>query len=293
MTLFLFNQIRMVMQNFSKIDKPEILSLLFQPPHEHAGNCPANAEDVVLTLAPAVDLTCRFYPSAFDAPTLIYFHGRNESCESFNDEAGNFLRHGINVFLSSYRGYGGSTGTPSVSSLFADGRALLPLATEWLKDQGYSGPFFIMGRSLGAVCAIDIVHANSETVKGLLIESGFCETAPLLQAIGVPVSSTELAEHEGFDNLRKIAAIKLPTMIFHGAKDGLVPVVQAEKLQAASGARNKQFFIIPGAEHDTVGKIAGDLYFQKIKEFINTVCGVNTWRQRRKELKGGRTGGSA
>lgn len=281
------------MQNFSKIDKPEILSLLFQPPLVHTDSCPAYAEDVVLTVAPAVDLTCRFYPSAPDAPTLFYFHGRNESAESFNIEAGKFLRHGINVFLASYRGYGRSTGTPSVSSLFADGRALLPLATEWLKSQGYSGPFFIMGRSLGAVCAIDIVHADSETVKGLFIESGFCETMPVLQALGVPVSSTELAEHEGFDNLHKIAEIKLPTMIFHGAKDCLVPVAQAEKLQASSGARNKQFFIIPGAEHDTVSRIAGDLYFQKIKEFINSVCGVNTWRQRRKEYKGGQTGANA
>lgn len=281
------------MQNFTKLDKPEILSLLFQPPLAHADSCPANAEDVMLTVAPEVELTCRFYPFAADAPTLFYFHGRNESCESFNIEAGNFLRHGINVFLASYRGYGKSSGTPSVSSMFADSRALLPLATGWLKDKGYSGPLFVMGRSLGAVCAIDIVHGNSEAVKGLLIESGFCETASLLEALGGPASSTELAEHQGFDNLHKIADIKLPTLIFHGAKDCLVPVAQAEKLQASSGARNKQFYIIPGAGHDTVGKIAGDLYFQKIKEFINTVCGVNTWRQRRKELKGGRTGGSA
>jgi hypothetical protein len=48
--------------------------------------------------------------------------------------------------------------------------------------------------------------------------------------------------------------------------------------------------VIPGAGHDTVSKIGGDLYFQKIKEFINTVCGVNTWRQRRKEYKGNKSG---
>lgn len=281
------------MQNLSKIDTPEILPLLFQPPRGNIESCPAYAEDVALTVAPGVVIHCRFYPFAPDAPTLFYFHGGNESCESFNNVAENFIRHGMNIFLVSYRGYGKSTGSPSVASLFADGGIVFALATEKLKVQGYSGPLFVMGRSLGSVCAIDIVHTQSEMVKGLLIESGFCETAPLLQAIGVPLSSAALAEHEGFDNLRKIAEIKLPTLIFHGAKDGLVPGAQAEKLQSFSGARNKQFFIIPGADHDTVGATGGDLYFQKIKEFVNTVCGVNTWRQRRRQAKGGQTGESA
>jgi hypothetical protein len=278
------------MHNYSKLDTPEILPLLFRPPLDTVGYCPENAEDVVLTVAPEVSLACRFYRSAADAPTLFYFHGGNESCDTFNGEAGNFVGHGMNVFLASYRGYGKSTGSPSVSSLFADSRALFSLAAEWLKDQGYSGPIFVMGRSLGSVCAIDLVHAQSEMIKGLLVESGFCETVTLLQALGVTIAAGEMADPEGFDNIRKIAGIKLPTMIFHGAKDGLVSVAQAEKLQASSGARNKQFFVIPGAGHDTVSKIGGDLYFQKIKEFLNTVCGVNTWRQRRKEYKGNKSG---
>jgi hypothetical protein len=147
-----------------------------------------------------------------------------------------------------------------------------------------------MGRSLGSVCAIDTVHAKNDMVKGLLIESGFCETVSLLQGLGVTIAAGDLADHESFDNMQKIAGIKLPTLIFHGAKDSLVTVAQAEKLQAASGARNKQFFVIPGASHETVSKVGGDLYFQKIKEFINTVCGVNTWRQRRREFKSNSSG---
>lgn len=284
--------IQIPMQNFIKIDQPEILAHLFQPPSAEVESCPANAEDVVLAVGPGVVLNCRHYSFSFDSPTLFYFHGGNESRESFDIEAEKFIRYGLNVFLASYRGYSKSTGTPSVSSIFDDGRTLLPLAAEWLKNHGYSGSLFVMGRSLGSVCAIDIVHTKSELVKGLVIESGFCETVSLLQAIGVQISSAELAEHEGFNNLHKISEIKLPTLIFHGAKDSLVPVAQAEKLQACSGARNKQFFIIPGAAHDTVSETGGALYFQKIKEFVNTVCGVNTWRQRRKESKAGRTGES-
>ena len=281
------------MPNIISIDAPEILPLLFQPPGDLPDECPASAQDVLLTPAPGISLSCRFYNCAPDAPTLLYFHGGNECCASFNAEAENFIRHGINVFLASYRGYGRSSGTPSVAALLSDCRSLLLQAAEWLKAQGGSGDLFVMGRALGSVCAIDAVFSHGELVKGLVIESGFCETASILQALGVPPSAVPSAEAEGFDNLRKIAAIKLPTIIFHGVKDCLVPVAQAEKLQAAAGARNKQFFIIPGAEHHTVSKMGGTLYYQKIKEVINGVCGVNTWRQRRREFKGGRTGESA
>jgi len=278
------------MPNFISIDTPEILPLFFQPPGELPDDCPDYAQDVVLTVAPGISLSCRFYNCAPDAPTLLYFHGGSESSASFNLEAENFVRHGMNVFLASYRGYGRSTGTPSVAALISDGRSLVLQAAEWLQSQNVSGALFVMGRSLGSVCAIDVVFSHGEMVKGLFIESGFCETASVLHALGVPPSAVPSAEAEGFDNLRKIAGIKLPTIIFHGVKDSLVPVVQAEKLQAAAGARNKQFFIIPGADHNTVSKIGGTLYYQKIKEVINGLCGVNTWRQRRREFKGGRTG---
>lgn len=281
------------MPNLISIDTPEILPLLFQPPAQIPDDCPVFAQDVMLTVAPGISLACRFFNCALDAPTLLYFHGGNESCASFNVEAENFVRHGINVFLASYRGYGRSTGTPSVAALISDGRSLLLQTAEWLKSQEYSGALFVMGRSLGSVFAIDIALNHGEMIKGLFIESGFCETASILQALGVPSSAIPSAEAEGFDNLRKIAGIKLPTIIFHGVKDCLVPVVQAEKLQAVAGARNKQFYIIPGADHNTVSTTGGTLYYQKIKELINGVCGVNTWRQRRREFKGGRTGESA
>jgi hypothetical protein len=71
----------------------------------------------------------------------------------------------------------------------------------------------------------------------------------------------------------------------------LVAIAEAEKIQAFSGARTKQFFVIPGAEHHTVGKTGGQLYIKTIKQFTDTVCGVNTWRQNRRDLKKKRTEG--
>lgn len=271
------------------LDTADILPRLFQPAEDVPDEWSGPGQDVALSPAPGITLACRFYDCAPDAPTLLYFPGGSESCAHFNGEAEHYSRQGVNVFLASYRGTGRSTGTPTITGLFSDGRNLLPQVAGWLRDRGYTGALFVMGRSLGAVAAIDAVCRHSEGVKGLFIESGFCETAPVLLALGVPPAAIP-PETAGFANLAKIATIKIPTIIFHGARDQLVPVAQAEKLQAAAGARNKQFFIIPGADHHAVGQVGGALYYQKIKEIINGICGVNTWRQRRREFKGGRSG---
>jgi hypothetical protein len=109
-----------------------------------------------------------------------------------------------------------------------------------------------------------------------------------LQAVGVSSEHAAITEEEGFDIIKKIEKIKLPTLIFHGARDSQVSVAQAENLQSCSGAKSKQFYVIPGAERDRLPEAGGDLYFQTIKKHIDTICGINTWRQRRKSFKNNR-----
>jgi len=274
------------------LDHPEISSLLLKPPRDYKGSRPANAEDLSLTICAGVLLACRFYFSAPEAPTIIYFHGGCESSDSFDAEAEAFNQAGINVFLASQRGFGKSTGTPSLATLIVDAGLQFSLAIEWLAHKKYLGAIVVMGRALGSVCAIDVAQNNPDTIKAMILESAFCETLPLLIALGAEKATTGIVEDDGFNNLQKMAAIKMPTVIFHGSRDVLVPVSQAEKLQAASGAKNKQFLIIPGAGHDTVSQTGGNLYFSTIKGFIDTICGVNTWRQRRRKFKIDPAGGA-
>ncbi len=281
------------MHSLAKLDHPEICSLLLQPPRDFRGICPVNAEDLRLTLGEGVLLSCRFYLSAPEAPTIIYFHGGKESSDSFDSEAISFNQVGINVLLASQRGFGMSTGTPSLATLIADAGLQFSKAIEWLAAKDYGGAIVVMGRSLGSVCAIDVVLNNPDRIKAMILESAFSETLPLLKTIGAEKAAAEISEDEGFDNLRKIAGIKVPTIIFHGSRDVLIPIPQAEKLQAVSGAKNKQFLIIPGAEHHSVSKTGGNLYFKTIKGFVDTVCGVNTWRQRRRKFKADEDGGNS
>jgi len=276
---------------YNRIDLPEVIELLFPP--QCASHCPppSYAEDVSFEVVHGLILNCRFYLADQNAPVLFLFPTSANSLHTFDVLAEDYIKQGMNIFLASYRGCGQNCGSPSVGALYADSEKLFDLGVKWLNSKGFNGPVFVMGQSLGSIAAIDTVFKNADAVKGLILESSICETGSFLEALGAGSEMSDFSEEEGFNTLKKIEKIKNPTLIFHGARDRLVAIAEAEKIQASSGARTKQFFVIPGAEHHTVGETGGQLYIKAIKQFTDTVCGVNTWRQNRRDLKKKRTEG--
>ncbi len=269
------------------LDHPDIVSQLLQPPPGSKRQSSPGAEDVVLTINEAT-LVCRFFPAGKDQASLLYFHGGCESIDTFSNEAESYRQVGINVFLFSYRGFAGSTGIPSLTAMLADAEAQLLQGIHWLTAKGYNGPMFVVGRCIGSLCAVDSASRHQDKLKGLILESAYCQLQPLLTNLGLETLASQFEEDDEFGMLAKLATIKLATSIFHGSKDHLVPIAQAEKLQAVSAAKNKQFLLVPGAQHGDVATTAGHLYFQAIKTFVDTVCGINTWRERRRRFQAGK-----
>lgn len=273
------------MKPYQKIDQSEIKAVLFQPSSASLSEPSVQVEDITFEIDKDIALTSRFHFSAKDAPTLLYFYGGNESILSVTEITQGYNTSGVNVFILSMRGYDGNPGKPSFATMLSDAQALFPLVTEWLAKKEYSGPLFILGRSIGSIVAVETALNSNDTVKGIIIESGINGTESFLKALGVDPGLLNFPEEEGFNIIEKIEQIKIPTMILHGAKDTLVPIAEAENLQSSCGARSKQFFVIPGAERDNLVQTAGPLYYQTMKKFFDTVCGVNTWRGQRKKFR--------
>lgn len=272
------------MTKFPKLDRPEVLQYIFAPRKEEKSPLPANAFDVQVDVEEDVTLGCRFYMCSEDAPNILYFHGNGETVYEHNEIGYMYNKHGMNLLVASYRGYADSTGTPTVEALLGDCHKLFSFSQNWLKENGYNGEIFVMGRSLGSASAIELVWKNLHPVKALIIESGFGEMLPLAKNFGIEIDE-DFGEHEGFNNLAKIQQVEIPTFILHGAKDSLIPLMQAERLQSYCGAKSKQFQIIPGADHNTMIATGGDIYFQVIGKFINTLLGAYEWRKRRRQFK--------
>lgn len=270
------------MQNFPILDRPELLSSIFHPLNCEPTPLPPGATDVEIETEPGVIIGCRFYINDAASPNILYFHGNGEIVADYDEIGPLYNQAGMNLLVTDYRGYGWSSGNPTVGSMLADAEVLFQEIRNWLSFHEYTGAFFLMGRSLGSVPAIDLAARHEKYIKGMILESGIADTIPLLKTVGALPLPEDMSEEDGFRNLQKIESVTKPTFIFHGARDELIPAVDAEKLQSCSGARTKEFVVIPGATHNNMIATGGALYFQTIKKFIDKLTGVSDWRRRRK-----------
>ncbi len=273
------------MPDIHEMDRPEISQILFHPRFGAKSPAPALARDIDIAVAPDAVIGCRLFTAAKEAPTILFFHGNGEIVPDYNETGPLYAGQGLNFLVTDYRGYGWSTGRPSASALLDDAHILYREFNNWLPEHGYNGKLFIMGRSLGSACALELAAAYNKDINGLIIESGFADSMPLAETLGLNLAAMGLAEEDGFNNAQKIAAVTQPTFIMHGMRDTLIPIWQAEKLHAACAARSKELQVIPGAEHNTMIAVGGILYFQAIKRYIDQVTGENNWRVRRKRFK--------
>ena len=275
----------MTMTSPCKLDDPRILPFIFSPQQSPVTPLPVGAQDVNIEVEPGVIIGCRLYLDNPESPNILYFHGNGEKVSDHDEIGPMYNQVGLNLLVTEYRGYGWSNGTPTVQAMFADAETLFHELGAWLTFNHYSGPLFVMGRSLGSACAIDLAARHKNTIKGLIIESGFGDTLPLAASLGIQTNDIELTEAECFNNISKIAQVTKPTYILHGARDQLIPVNEAENLQSYCGARTKEFQIIPGADHNSTISSAGPFYFRAIKQFIDKVTGATNWRNRRRKSK--------
>jgi hypothetical protein len=256
-------------KSLAVLDRPEINSLIFYPRPDFSSQPPAGAEDHLFPVQDGTLVGGRFYLAKPAEPHLIFFHGNDEIASDYDEAAPLFNQFGLSFLALDYRGYGRSQGRPTVGTLLEDALELFDQLLQWLQEKGRPGPVFIMGRSLGSAPAIEIASRRPERIKGLIIESGFAQTLPLLRLIGVPVEGLGLQENDGFENYRKMASITKPTLIIHAQYDELIPLPQADTLLMHSGARKKELVIVPRAGHNDIMFCCGRGYFETIARFVN------------------------
>jgi len=277
-------QAESTMTNLQKLDQPHILSVLFHPQKIAKPAPPEGATNIDIRVAEGVTIGSRLFTADREAPIILFFHGNGEIVPDYDDIGPIYTKLGINFLIADYRGYGWSSGTPTASTLINDGRIIYEKITKWLADNSYTGKLFVMGRSMGSSSAIDIAKEYPDNLSGLIIESGFAETIPLAMTLGIDLIALGISEEDGFNNASKISSVSIPTFILHGQEDSLIPLWQAQRLHAACGAKSKELQIVPGADHNTIIAVAGMLYFQAIKVYIDKVTGASNWRNRRKKF---------
>jgi alpha-beta hydrolase superfamily lysophospholipase len=257
--------------SLSALDQPEINALIFYPREDSGTPAPPGAEDYLFPVDSDVKIGGRFYWSDPHGPHLFFFHGNGEIASDYDEAALAYQKLGISLLAMDYRGYGKSQGSPTVGTLLGDALTCFDLVYDRIRERGRGGPLLIMGRSLGSAPAIEIASRRLERIAGLIIESGFAYSLPLLELMGIPVEGMGLQEKDGFQNALKISRVTKPTLILHAQLDELIPLNQADILLKNSGARRKELMVIPGAGHNDIVYRCGQAYFETIARFANSL----------------------
>lgn len=259
-------------KDYSRLDRPEILNFLFHPrPEIRYGASGNSGRDLLIPVEGQVSVGARFHHVDSEAPNILFFHGNGEIVADYDDIGPIYGRTGINFLAVDYRGYGRSTGDPTVTSMMNDCHRVFDFVSLWLREEGFRGPLVVMGRSLGSAPAIELASRLGGDIDGLIIESGFAYTIPLLRLIGVDLQRLGISEEDGCGNLEKIRTVSIPTLFIHAQYDFIIPFTDGEALTEASPAREKRLVMIPGADHNTVFMIGYAMYMGAISTFMESV----------------------
>ena len=266
--------------SYEKIDHEDVSQVIFHPRKESMLP-PSDAACHLIPVEDSISIDSRFHLAKPDEPHILFFHGNGEIASDYDDIGPQYVRLGLSLLAVDYRGYGNSDGTPSASTMMSDAHAIFQYIKGWLDSEKRTGPLFVMGRSLGSASALEIASSFKDEIRGLILESAFAETLPLLMTLGINIQELDISEKDGFNNVQKIEMVTMPVFMLHAQKDQLLPIVNAELLHSRCTVRSKELSIVPGADHNTIISIAGDLYFTVLKQFTNKVLKVNQRKRRR------------
>jgi len=251
-----------------KLDGPEVSQTLFYP--RSSWKEPLSQEgvrDVLIPVEDGVSVGARFHTVNKQGPSILFFHGNGEIVEDYEDIAFLYIRMGLNFLPVDYRGYGHSTGQPSVSAMLRDAHAVFEYTRKWLRLNGCTGPLIVMGRSLGSASALELAESCAESIDGLIIESGFAHSQTILNLVGIDMKRAGIDEREAFRHLEKIGRYGKPTLIIHAEFDHILPFSDGEDLYRASGATDKRLLKIPGADHNSIFMVGLQEYLKAVGEF--------------------------
>jgi len=178
-------------------------------------------------------------------PTFLYFHGNGGGLVDRSERIRRFALDGYGVFMPAYRGYSGSTGSPSEAAIIADAqRAYDHLIAQGLKPQD----IVLYGESLGTGVAVQLAAARE--VSAVVLDSPYTSLVEIGQRqYGFMPVKTFMVDT--FSSIDHIGHIKAPLLVLHGNLDSVIPVELGQKLFDAA-PEPKQIVIVQGAGHSDI-----------------------------------------
>jgi fermentation-respiration switch protein FrsA (DUF1100 family) len=205
----------------------------------------AEVEEIMLDIADGERVILWHLPPRGEKMVVLYLHGNGASLRWRADRFRALTADGSGLVALSYRGYGGSTGSPTEAGLIKDAEAAYAFAAARYAPSR----IVVWGESLGTGVAVAL--AAEKPVGHVVLQSPFSSAADVgaERYWFVPV---RLLMKDQFRSDLRIGKVTAPVLVLHGDRDTVVPFALGERLYGLIKAP-KRFVGFPGAGHNDLG----------------------------------------
>lgn len=235
--------------------KPEKLPKNFQFDYENQKTKEYNLE----TRDGAVINGLRFFPKGESKGVVLYLKGNSKSIKGWGKFAVDFTRHGYDVLMVDYRGFGKSTGRRSQKAIKRD----LQLIYNKLKELTLERNIILYGRSLGSGFAAKLASMNHP--KMLVLDAPYYSLTKVT-ARYAPFMPLSLLMKYPLPTYKWLKYVQCPIHIIHGTHDKLIPYKTSVKLSQVNPKLTKLHTVIGGG-HKNLNNF--ESYHSMLDDIIN------------------------
>ena len=215
----------------------------------------------------------RFFPKGESKGIVLYLKGNSKSIKGWGKFAVDFTRHGYNVLMVDYRGFGKSTGRRSQKNIKRD----MQVVYNKILEQTTEDRIILYGRSLGSGFAAKLASTNSP--KMLVLDAPYYSLTKVT-ARYMPFMPLSVLIKYPLPTYKWLKYVQCPIHIIHGTNDKLIPYKSSLKLSKINPKLTKLHSVIGGGHKnlnnfESYHKMLDDILNSEPKEIDLSTTSIN------------------
>lgn len=192
----------------------------------------------------------------------VFCHGNTQNLTLSADVIPHLLAAGFNVLFFDYRGFGKSTGVPTIPGVISDG---ITAARFHDRIRPKHLPSVLYGFSLGGAIAAQVIRRHP--FDALILQSTFT-SLPEIARVVYPRVPMHLFAGKEFNTIDIVKKLEVPLLVLHGTADEAIPCDMAQALFDACPNRLRRLHRVDGGLHKDLFLRDPDTLIWEISQFI-------------------------
>jgi hypothetical protein len=192
----------------------------------------------------------------------VFCHGNTANLTYSAEVIPHLLAAGFNVLWFDYRGFGRSTGVPTIAGVIADG---ITAARFHDKIRPKHLPSVLYGYSLGGAVAAQVI--TKHPFDALILQSTFT-SLPAMARVVWPKFPLHLFAGREFNTIDVVRKLEVPLLVLHGTNDEAVPCAMAHELFNDCPNPLRRLHCVDGGLHKDLYERDPETLIWEISQFI-------------------------